>query len=75
MSLPSDRTDNSDNTPRTYTDKLLSISTTGVKAYRLTTPGGSSPRGEGQTLNQKRKEKFNKPKGLENSPTNGDLWR
>lgn len=55
---PSDRTDNSDNTPRTYTDKLLSISLRQAWksiGCRLSEAFESSLRWEGQTLNLNRK--------------------
>lgn len=79
MSPPSDRTDNRDNTPRTYTDKLLSISARRAWkpiGWRLSEALLQGERARHWTRSMgKKKKSSTKPKHWKNSPGNGDLWR
>lgn len=69
MSPPSDRTDNSDNTPRTYTDKLLSISD-GRESVQADGSLRLFFKGRGPGTEPGRHKQTTK-----DSPRNGDLWR
>lgn len=68
---PSDRTDNSDNTPRTYTDKLLSISSRREWKsidWRLSEALLQGP--DAEPGSRRGKTKFNIVKPVKNRPSN-----